>query len=1044
MCYRLLILYEKGIEMGTNVIAEVREQAHDANVANKIIDSLKGLKQNSDDKCRCRWVWELIQNAKDVVNSTGGVDIRIDFSEQERTLRFSHNGKPFTIQNIIFLIEQVSTKDRDEKSSRSTGKFGTGFMTTHLLSEKVLVSGALQNEKNEIRKIELEINRSEGTKKGIIEGNRKSFEQLQNGIDNGEVVNDFEEQSFNTSFTYCLDQRGIAIAKEGLNSLSVAMPYVFMFVPEIRSVSVIQYEWEFRRGRIRTTQKDNIKVQEVVIKRNKEENIIYIASIQSENISVVTEVERKGNSIWIKKFSEQLPRLFCDFPLIGTEDFAFPAVVNSSKFNPTEPRNGIFLKDVDEAETNENKSLIEEAVKLYGEFLSYISNRGWKGIYNFVKIRSQGEKTWLSKEWVGKNIIDVCKTIICTTPIIDNKVETRTALQDDWGETNIWIIDDTNSNIRKEMWKLVSELMPDMVTNESEIDAWYDSLWRGCNKFTLQSLVQFVQELKNINLLEEKICKKGEEWLNQLYYLISKNKSIIEYIKTNHVSIFPNQNGSFCTLDTLSVDLDIDEAYKDILNYVQDDCRNEFLDKGIVVLEWMNIPKCSIQDIFERITNGLVQGSEQQDNIYSQLIVLYAKDGDLSDLRKKQIDFLKFADTIFSDEFMVKHEVSIISEELLEKSIKYLCTKVVDKISEYKNLETLDLIVIDSEESVEEWIARFIDFIKNSGYSFLLDRKEKTILPNQNGQFKAKEELFTDNGEMDETLKSISAVAGYDIKGELLLAGVFLQLPDNRMKGIADVAPHIISYVKKNQGSAKLQDPIVMDVFKKLYYWIKDNPDAAIKYFKDIRENIHWLYNDEEIAENMKKAEQIDAILEKYQIKDISILEEAFIKANGDKSLSKDTISNDVESEEELLIQYGIASEEQYKEALNLQVFKENFIYTSSHDVSKFIFVNQILERAKNNIIEFLGKKPEYDVSNIIEIDKTMFIIEKNKEQIYLIARPSDYSYVAIHYESEKNMLDYNKDWELWVEDGKKEPEKLTFGKILKLTGINKIPLKRI
>lgn len=1044
MNYRLLIQYEKGIEMSTNVIAEVREQAHDANVANKIIDSLKGLKQNSDDKSRCRWVWELIQNAKDVVNSTGGVDIRIDFNEQERTLRFSHNGKPFTIQNIIFLIEQVSTKDRDEKSSRSTGKFGTGFMTTHLLSEKVMVSGALQKEKDEIRKIELEINRSEGTKKGIIEGNRKSFEQLQYGIDNGEVMNDFEEQSFNTSFTYCLDQSGVAIAKEGLNSLSVSMPYVFMFVPEVRSVSVVQYEWEFRRGRIQSSQKNNIKVQEVVVKWNKEENILYIASIQGENVSVVTEVERKENGVWIKKFSEQLPRLFCDFPLIGTEDFAFPAVVNSSKFNPTEPRNGIFLKDVDEIETNENKSLMEEAVKLYGEFLSYISNRGWKGIYNFVKIRSQGEKTWLSTDWVGKNIVDECKNIISITPIIDNNVETRVALQDEWGETNIWVIDDTNSNIRKEMWKLVSELMPSMVTNESDIDAWYDSLWRGCNKFTLQSLVQYVQEIKNINLLQEKTCKKGEEWLNLLYKLISKSKNIMEYIKTNHVSIFPNQNGCFCSLDTLSIDLGIDEAYKDILNYVQDDCRNGFLDKGIIVLEWMNMPECSIQDIFERITNGLAQSSEQQDNIYSQLIVLYAKDGKLSDLTKKQIDFLKFANTIFPDKFMIKHEVSIVSEELLEKSIKYLCTKAVDVISEYKNLETLGLIVANSEESVEEWIVKFIDFIKNSGYGFLLDRKEKTILPNQNGQFKAKEELFTDNGEMDETLKCISSVAGYDIKGELLLAEVFLQLPNNRMKGIADVVPHIISYVKNNQGAAKMQDPIVMDVFKKLYFWIKDNPEAAIKYFKDIRENIHWLYNDEEIAENMKKAEQLDAILEKYKIKDISILEEAFVKVNEDKSLSKDVISNDAESEEEILIQYGIASEEQYKEALNLQVFKENFTYESSHDISKFIFANQILERAKNNIIEFLGKKPEYDVSNIIEIDKTMFIIEKNKEQIYLIARPSDYSYVAIYYDSERNMLDYNKDWELWVEDGKKEPEKLTFGKILKLTGINKIPLKRI
>lgn len=154
--------------------------------------------------------------------------------------------------------------------------------------------------------------------------------------------------------------------------------------------------------------------------------------------------------------------------------------------------------------------------------------------------------------------------------------------------------------------------------------------------------------------------------------------------------------------------------------------------------------------------------------------------------------------------------------------------------------------------------------------------------------------------------------------------------------------------------------------------------------------------------------------------------------------------SDEEENEEELLVQYGIASEEQYEKALDMQIFKENFLHTSSHDVSKFDFANRILERAKNNIIEFLGKKSEYDISNLIEVDKTIFIIEKNKEQIYLITRPSDYSYVAIYYDSEKNVLDYNKDWELWVEDGKKEPEKITFGKMLKLTGINKIPLKKV
>ena len=156
--------------MFTDDIERIRTQAHDANVANKIIDSLKGLQQSSDEKSRCRWVWELIQNAKDVTNSSGGVDIRISLDKQSGKLRFAHNGKPFTMQNIVFLIEQVSTKDRDEKEGieKSTGKFGTGFLTTHLLSDVVTLSGTLVDGDNRFRKFQLDIDRSEKTKEGKL------------------------------------------------------------------------------------------------------------------------------------------------------------------------------------------------------------------------------------------------------------------------------------------------------------------------------------------------------------------------------------------------------------------------------------------------------------------------------------------------------------------------------------------------------------------------------------------------------------------------------------------------------------------------------------------------------------------------------------------------------------------------------------------------------------------------------------------------------------------------------------------------------------
>jgi len=62
-----------------------------------------------------------------------------------------------------------------------------------------------------------------------------------------------------------------------------------------------------------------------------------------------------------------VPRLFCDFPLLGTESFPFPVIINNPTFNPTEPRDGIFLTKNKRsgAQCDENRTIIEEAYALY-------------------------------------------------------------------------------------------------------------------------------------------------------------------------------------------------------------------------------------------------------------------------------------------------------------------------------------------------------------------------------------------------------------------------------------------------------------------------------------------------------------------------------------------------------------------------------------------------------------------------------------------------------------------------------------------------------
>jgi len=156
-------------------------------------------------------------------------------------------------------------------------------------------------------------------------------------------------------------------------------------------------------------------------------------------------------------------------------------------------------------------------------------------------------------------------------------------------------------------------------------------------------------------------------------------------------------------------------------------------------------------------------------------------------------------------------------------------------------------------------------------------------------------------------------------------------------------------------------------------------------------------------------------------------------------------VSDDrIELTEEVLLQLGIDSEDALEKAFSYPDFASKYIRKSKHDAGTYEYLQTILERSKNNILLHLNSKEEYDITEMRQIANTIFIIKKDGKEIFLLARPSDGGEVRIYYETEKDLLDYTMDWELWVEDGKSEPQKITFGKMIKLTGLNRIPLRGI
>src|SRR5690349_7021959 len=144
------------------------ENAHRQQTATKLFDGIRRL--YSSESSPRRWIWELLQNAKDVANN----NVKVEIIFNKNYLEFKHNGKPFLMKNITYLIEQVSTKDRnsnkatenhsEHKNPRTTGKFGTGFMTTHLLSKIVQLNSIFEDPKRKVyKRFQLNLDRSATT-----------------------------------------------------------------------------------------------------------------------------------------------------------------------------------------------------------------------------------------------------------------------------------------------------------------------------------------------------------------------------------------------------------------------------------------------------------------------------------------------------------------------------------------------------------------------------------------------------------------------------------------------------------------------------------------------------------------------------------------------------------------------------------------------------------------------------------------------------------------------------------------------------------------
>ncbi|WP_202077561.1 sacsin N-terminal ATP-binding-like domain-containing protein [Caldalkalibacillus salinus] len=534
----------------------------------KIFNELKNIKESSDAKkneIRRRWIWELIQNASDCTPKDSSINISLEVAYDR--ISFSHDGTPFSYDNLFSLITQCSEKQLSE--DKLTGKFGTGFMSTFLLSEIVELEGTFICENGNRTDMNFTIDRTNGTYPDI----RNKTEEMLSELDtlNHSTNGDMEKVN-KTKFIYNLNgtPESLAAVKQGVDDLIASLPYLLAFNQNINSINYNGLIYErATTDSIPSPLDRNI----FSIKTNNVENDTpkYILCLKRNNVTIACPVTYDFDTALLSflRIPENMPKLFCNFPLIGSEDYAFPIIVNSDLFDVEIDRNAIRDGNA------ENKKIIEEAVYLYKKLIDYCTDNVTTRDEFKICLLKSGQYYGLQKYCYDeiKDYIEKKPLIPINSPSSDYE---RMSYLDDSGDIQIHLPKAKKGDNDLLFWELFTDGGYVNIPTRDTFLGWRKVF--GGN-FYLEHINSM---LKEMNIAEFNGYFKDEfktcEWLNRFYSLWVDDESMEEVIISAFV---PTQENNFRHVSNVSCDSNINEELKGILFELDSSYKKKLLNLNI-------------------------------------------------------------------------------------------------------------------------------------------------------------------------------------------------------------------------------------------------------------------------------------------------------------------------------------------------------------------------------------------------------------------------------------------------------------------------------
>ena len=303
---------------------------------------LKGIKNWRKDKpgiAKRRWVFELIQNAIDTAKARSTKDLMIDLELKESLCIVKHNAGFFNIEEVNAIIYGGSSKPYATDSTY-IGRFGSGFLVTHVLSRIIDITGTLSDDTNDLYSFKISLNRSSDITEEVSKSITQTYKQLNDVRLKEEPTNIITEYRYKIN-----DDLGKDAVKIGFRELMRNLPFLFAF-NDIHTITINGNEYSSSR--------ENVSGVNVV--KIGDKSVVYKGD---NSIKVALLLDGK-HLINLDEYS----RIYVFLPLVGTADYIhIPFVVHSSDFNASEERDSISHDD-------ENKNILNSAFRLLPELIT--------------------------------------------------------------------------------------------------------------------------------------------------------------------------------------------------------------------------------------------------------------------------------------------------------------------------------------------------------------------------------------------------------------------------------------------------------------------------------------------------------------------------------------------------------------------------------------------------------------------------------------------------------------------------------------------------